>query len=188
MIFSSFCDKFSGRKFDVLWYLRKYFAQIEKVLRKFRKQNLCWRRVWLIRQLSKTDSDIREMDSNQIFRCSGWTVHLVHNHAWAFVSDKWLVVNGMFGKIPCCSLIFLHQVPVSLHRMKWKGMWKILERLGVGFDWVWLIKEPPAPARQKAINGSFSSLTASSVQGKIQTWNLSKNLHYPIFGRKNFTH
>ena len=93
MIFSPFCDKFSGRKFDVLWYLRKYFAQIEKVLRKFRKQNLCWRRVWLIRQLSKTDSDIREMDSNQIFRCSGWTVHLVQNHAGVLsqqmISAQW---------------------------------------------------------------------------------------------------
>ena len=33
------------------------------------------------------------MDSNQNFRCSGWTVHLVHNHAWVWsqqmISAQW---------------------------------------------------------------------------------------------------
>ena len=33
------------------------------------------------------------MDSNQNFRCSGWTVHLVHNHAWVWsqqmVGGRW---------------------------------------------------------------------------------------------------
>ena len=33
------------------------------------------------------------MDSNQIFRCSGWTVHLVHNYAWVLsqqmISAQW---------------------------------------------------------------------------------------------------
>ena len=154
---------FSGRKFDVVWCLRKYFAKIEKVLRKFRKQNLCWRRVWLIRQLSKTDSDIREMDSNQNFRCSGWTVHLVHNHAWVWsqqmISGQWDV-----WQITRLLLNFSPPGPSFFEYNEMEGNAKDLGRTGgqVGVDWVWLIKEPRAPARQKAINGSFPSLTATS--------------------------